>query len=289
VVARRGPRSVAAALGCEPPVGFRPLPPKGTLARVALVQTGATLVAGDRVRVEIVVAAGAAVEIVETAGTLAHPVPAGEPAIEQRIVLRVGSGGTLIWHGQPLVLAAATRLTREVRVDLDDGAAAAIHETVALGRAGERAGAAELRFRAEHGGQPLLDETLVTGDQQVLSSPAVLGHHRVLDSLSVLGHDAPGTSHSWMPLAGHGALRRWAAPDAGLFRQEIDAAFAAASTAVLARVGRLGGRPSSGSTAGSEPTLCSDSNAGQAGRGAEAGRGAGNVGVAAERPGDIAA
>jgi urease accessory protein len=235
VVVRRGSRSVAAALGCEPPVGFRPLPARGTLARVALVQTGATLLAGDRVRVEIVVGAGAAVEIVETAGTLAHPVPAGEPPIEQRIVLSVGSGGTLIWHGQPLVLAAATRLTRELRVDLEDEAAAAIHETVALGRAGERAGSAELRFRAEHCGQPLLDETLVTGDQQVLASPVVLGHNRILDSLSVLGHDAPDRSRGWMPLAGHGALRRWAAPDAGLFRQEIEAAFAAASTAVLAR------------------------------------------------------
>ena len=238
MVERRGSRSVAATLGCEPPVGFRPLPPQGTLARVALVQTGATLVAGDRVRVEIVVGAGAAVEIVETAGTLAHPVPSGEPAIEQRIVLSVGSGATLIWHGQPLVLAAATRLTRELRVNLDDEAAATIHETVALGRAGERAGAAELRFRAELGGQPLLDETLMTGDQHVLGSPAVLGDNRVLDSLSVLGHGAPDTSHGWMPLAGHGALRRWASPDAGLFRQEIEAAFAAASTAVLARVGR---------------------------------------------------
>jgi hypothetical protein len=45
-----------------------------------------------------VVGAGAAVEIGETAGTLAHPVPSGEPPIEQRIVLGVGTGGTLIWH-----------------------------------------------------------------------------------------------------------------------------------------------------------------------------------------------
>ncbi|HKC38590.1 MAG TPA: hypothetical protein VKC15_03500, partial [Gemmatimonadales bacterium] len=99
---------------------------------------------------------------------------------------------------------------------------------------GERAGSAELRFRAEHGGQPLLDETLVTGDEDVLGSRVVLGPHRVLDSLSVLGHDAPDTSPGWMPLAGHGALRRWAAPDAGLFRRDIETAFAAASTAVLA-------------------------------------------------------
>ncbi len=190
-VERRGATSFIAELASCDPVGLRPLPPNGALARVALVQTSACLVAGDDVATEVRVGPGASLEIVELSATMAHPVPATRPGIRQVATVEVGAGGRLLWLAQPLVLAASTRLYRRLDVVVADGARALLRDIVVFGRSGERPGAATTRVRITRDGRAVLDDAVATADPAVLRSPAVAGSARVLASLTLVGVEAP--------------------------------------------------------------------------------------------------
>ncbi len=190
-VERRGGASIIAELaGCDP-VGLRPLAPIGALARVAVVQTSACLVAGDDVATEVRVGPGASLEIVELSATLAHPVPAARPSIRQVMRVDVGAGGRLLWLAQPLVLAAHTRLQRRLDVATATGARVLLRDTVVFGRHDEGPGAATTRVRITRDGGAVLDDAVATADQAVLRSPAVAGAARVLASLTLVGVGAP--------------------------------------------------------------------------------------------------
>ncbi len=187
-------------LDSRAPVGLRVLRAAGTVARVALVQTSACLVAGDDVALEVRVGAGASLELVELSATVAHPVPASRPEIRQATGVEVDAGGRLLWLAEPLVLAAATRLHRRLDVATAPGARVLLGETVVLGREGERPGAATTRVRITREGRAVLDDELATGDLGVLRSPVVAGEARVCAALTLVGVEAPE------PLAA-GALR----------------------------------------------------------------------------------
>lgn len=191
VVAPRGETSVICELASCAPVGLRPLAPVGALARVALVQTSACLVAGDDVAIEVEVGPGASLEIVELSATLAHPVPAARPGITQAARIEVGAGGRLLWLARPLILAAGTRLQRRADVAMAHGARALLGDTVIFGREGEGPGVATLRVRITRDGRAVLADAVATGDPAVLRSAAVAGRAHVLAALTLAGLAAP--------------------------------------------------------------------------------------------------
>ncbi len=183
------------------------------------MQSSASLLSGDRLEIDVAVGAGAAVELVEVAATLAQPVRGGRAA-RLDVAVALGAGARLHWDARPLVLAAGCDLRRRIDVALAPGAAALLRDTLVLGRAGEEPGRLASRTTAAVDGAPLHDEGLDTGDRATLRSPAVLGGARVLDVLALYGRrgDAPGA----LQLGGPGTLAVACSADAAQASAEID-------------------------------------------------------------------
>lgn len=130
VVLRCG-RSVVSRLASRSPLGVRVLPPAGDFCRVALVHTAATLVGGDRVRLDVDVGPGASCELLEISATVAHPTSGGS-SIEKALEVTVADGGTLVINEQALIVAQATDVRRTTTLALAGAARAAHREMLVL-------------------------------------------------------------------------------------------------------------------------------------------------------------
>jgi urease accessory protein len=166
----------------------RRLPDRDGVVRVALVASTALLLAGDEVRVEVVVGPGLALDVVETAGTVAYAMRGG--AARWQVAVHVAGGARLTWAGLPFVVADGSVVDRSTVVDLGDGAVAVLRESLVLGRSGEPGGRLVSSTRVVLGGRPLLVESLVL-DPDTRRDPVVLAGARCLDSVSVLGARLP--------------------------------------------------------------------------------------------------
>lgn len=200
---RRGAETVVDRLASCGLLRARLLPPRGGLARVALVQTAASLLSGDVVRIDVVAGPGTALEIVEVAGLVAHDVRGGAPAdLVTEIV--IADGAHVVWDAQPLVLAAGCDLQRRTGFHLSGDAAVLASDTLVLGRHGEEPGRARTTLSAFRDGAELHVETLDSGDRTLLRSPVVAGDARILHQTALLGRrgDAPDA----LQLAGPGTL-----------------------------------------------------------------------------------
>ncbi|MDR9372745.1 urease accessory protein UreD, partial [Conexibacter sp. JD483] len=234
--------TVLRELRAASPWAPRPLPPDAAGgARVALVQTAATLLSGDDCALDLVVSDGAVLELVETGATIAHDVRGGAPA-RMRLRIALGAGARLTWLGRPLVLAHGCDLVRETTIALAPAARLLLRETVALGRSGEQPGRLDATLRAfaatapasaptapafasaapasaataptfataapaSATTAPLLHERLTTADPALLRSPLVAGGAATLDAVILLGargDDLPGASQ----LAAEGTVWR---------------------------------------------------------------------------------
>lgn len=158
-------------------------------ARVALVATGALLLAGDAVRIDVRVGPGAWLHVVETSGTVAYDGRGGSASWD--VGIRVEAGGTLVWEGLPFVVAAGADVTRSTTVTLGDEAALLLRETLVLGRTGEVGGDLRSRTRCTLGGQPAFVDDLTLDASR--TAPGILGAERVLDSILCLGTRPPAT------------------------------------------------------------------------------------------------
>jgi urease accessory protein len=187
VVGLAGGRSVIRGSRSALPLGLRQLHgwAGAGAVHVALVQTGAMLVGGDDVRVEVDVGPGAALVLRDISATLAHPMDGA--AAQQQLLVRVAPGGCAVIAEEPLVIARGARLQREVRIELAGDARAVHRDTLVLGRHGEAGGSLLARTRVERDGVPLLDDGLDTSDAATHGSPAVLGGARVLASVAAFG------------------------------------------------------------------------------------------------------
>ena len=216
--------------GTEP---WRPriLPSRAGSARVALVQTRASLLSGDNVTLSVTVGPGATLELVELAAMLAHDVRGGTGAVVH-VDARVRAGGCLLWTGEPLIVAAGARARRTTSLDLEKTARALLGERVVLGRAHEQPGALVARTRITCAGAPLLDETLDTEDFETLTSAVVAGGERMVAGLTLAGVRDPEPPAGAMQAHGPGTLWRsvgpasadggWPADLAARWRREID-------------------------------------------------------------------
>ncbi|MET9019950.1 urease accessory protein UreD [Actinopolymorpha sp. NPDC004070] len=160
-------------------------------AQVALVQDGALLLRGDEVEIEVVVGPGMRLELVEPSGTVAYAMRGGSAS--WRVDVAVESGGTLLWQGQPFVVAEGADVRRSTNVRLAETATLVQRETLVLGRTREAPGALVNSCRVRRGCTPVLAEDLRLGPGA--ATVGVLGPHRVVDTvLALLPIDAAGAS-----------------------------------------------------------------------------------------------
>lgn len=181
----------------------------GDVARVALVQTAASLLAGDRVELDVRCGPGARLRLVDVAALIAHDGRGGDTA-ELDVRLVVGAHARLEWEGQPLVLAAGSVVRRATQVTLRHGGAALLRDTLVLGRAGELGGHLVTTTDVRLEGRPLHAECVDTGDVGLLRSPVVLGGAKVLDALALYG--ARAEDPDAYQLHGAGSIRQVLAP-----------------------------------------------------------------------------
>ena len=178
-------------------------------ARVSLVPDGALLLAGDAVSIAVRVGPGARLELVEPAGTVAYAMNGGHASWD--IAIELAPAASLVWAGEPFVVAADANVERTTSIKMAWGATLAIRETLVLGRHRETPGRIRQDFVATGpNGAQILAESLTIGPE---SSPLLLGQGaRVISSVLTLGHRLPSEAVSsggtHLDLAGQGTLAR---------------------------------------------------------------------------------
>ena len=234
-------------------------------ARVALVQSRASLIAADDVSLDVEVGEGAALELVELGAMVVHHARGRRPA-QLTASVSVAAGGRLIWLGQPLIVGAGALASASLAVALGRGAVALRGDAVVLGRAGEACGGLSTRTRIELDGAPLIDETLDTGST-ALGSPVVAGGATMIAAVTLAGMrdetppagamQAHRSATLWREAGGSVETGAAAAAVAGRWRGLLDDAPACASPAAGGSEGypllSPGAAPPFGAAGGSRP------------------------------------
>lgn len=195
---RRGPLSVQ-----------RTLYPEGGVAHVYLLHPPGGVVGGDRLDVNVDVAAGHA--LLTTPGATKFYRSAGQYA-HQYQNLKVGDGATLEWLPQETILFADALLRAKTRIDLAGDARVAAWEVQCFGRPTNAenfaAGRADLGFELWRDGEPLLLERL-RAQAETLNRKALLAGAPV-NGLFVLSHAdaaAEAAARETLPDEGFGLTR----------------------------------------------------------------------------------
>jgi urease accessory protein len=227
VALRAGSRdfgSVIEDLSGTEPWRARILASGGALARVALVQTRASLLRGDDVELSITVGEGSALEIVELGATVAHDVRGG-PGARVHVSIHVAAHGRLVWVGEPLIVTAGASVQRTADVQLGPRARALLGEAIVLGRTGEDPGALVARTRIACEGRATLDEGFDTRERDSLRSAVVAGDARMISSLTLAGlrdEDAPAGA-----MQAHGPATLWRSLGRAVAGDQAEAALGA--------------------------------------------------------------
>jgi urease accessory protein len=164
--------------------------------RVALVPEQAVLLAGDHVTVAVRVGARQRLEVVEPGGTVAYAMRGRQARWDVRV--EVEEGGSLVWHGEPFVVADGADVLRHLTIELGATSRVVLRETLVLGRSGEGPGRLVARTDVHRDGVPVLLEELDAG--------LGLGSHRVLDQELCLGS---GCTAEGLALESGDRLHRW--------------------------------------------------------------------------------
>lgn len=173
-------------------------------ARVSLVPDGALLLAGDAISLDVAVGPHAQLEIVEPAGTVAYPMDGGRASWE--VTISLAAGATLVWAGEPFVVAQGARVRRRTAIDLGPGARLAMRETIVLGRHAESGGHLDLETIATGAdGSPMLADGLSLGPG---SSSLLIGGARVIDTVTVLGSRIESAGGTRLDLDAEGTMVR---------------------------------------------------------------------------------
>ncbi|MFD7919787.1 urease accessory protein UreD [Streptomyces sp. NPDC059740] len=197
----------------------------GDGARVGLIATRALLLAGDEVRIEVDVAPGAWLDVVERTGTVAYE---GEAPSSWTIDAEVGDGAVLTWAGMPFVVSDEVATHRGTRIRLRGTGKALMQEKVVLGRAGQAGGDLTTSLDARDDTGPLQVEHLDLG-RRTRQMPGILGSLRSMDTVLALGwtpeppgvpvSGGTGPGETYFPLDRSGAVLRWMG--VGRFRDRL--------------------------------------------------------------------
>ena len=202
-------------------------------ARVSLVPEGALLLAGDAVSLHISVGAGAGLEVVEPAATVAYAMH-GESA-SWDVTIDLAPAATLVWAGEPFVVSAGAGVSRTTTIRMGWDAMLAMRETLVLGRHREAPGRIHQHLSAAGpNGIPMLSESLDVGPE---SSPLILGGARVMGSVLTLGYRTPpavdARDMTHLDLDALGSVSRAMAHEA--HHVPLDAAWIAARQGMVSR------------------------------------------------------
>jgi urease accessory protein len=157
-------------------------------ARVCLVPDGALLLAGDAIQLEVTLGPGVHLELVEPTGTVAYDMRGGQATWD--VSLYLAERASLVWAGEPFVVAGGARVTRSTDVRLGLGARLAVRETLVLGRHQERSGVLTQIWTARNcDSEEVLVEHLHL--DETAHRPGILGGNRVLGSVLALGFELP--------------------------------------------------------------------------------------------------
>jgi urease accessory protein len=205
---------------------------------VHLVGTAAGPLGGDVVEIDLVVRAGARLELAGVAATIALPGPAGDVATWD-VTADVADGATLRCAPQPLVVSRGARLRTTTRLALAPSAAAEVVEQVVLGRYGEDGGTWSGRLVADVGGVPAVRQT--QSSRLLCAGPRTPGEPvpRALVSRLLLGAATtagPTTSGNAVacPLAVGGTLLTAFGADLGAALRDLAAAWRTTPVAPVA-------------------------------------------------------
>jgi urease accessory protein len=177
---------------------FRPIyldPARPDMAFLYLLQSGDGLVQGDRYRIDVHVADGAAVHLTTQAATKVFRADAD--VAMQMLHLHVGAGAVLEYLPDPVIPFAGSRFYGRICVTADPDAIVVLGETLLPGRvASGEAHAYDLYWSevqaARPDGQLLFVDTLrLAPPVQTPRSPARLGPYDVHATLHVLARQAP--------------------------------------------------------------------------------------------------
>ncbi|MFG1921351.1 urease accessory protein UreD [Cryptosporangium sp. NPDC048952] len=171
VVERDGDRTVFREMASQPPIVLRK-----TDRGLTMVTGAAGPLGGDRTDLTVTVGDGASLAVGSAGAALALPGPHGGSS-SALVSLNVGSGASLHWEPQPLVVARGADHVTSLEVSLADTARLTLTETVVLGRHHEAPGRLRTRWRVRRAGRMLLAQDLDvgTGAPPGWNGPAVLG------------------------------------------------------------------------------------------------------------------
>lgn len=184
-------------------------------ARVGLIANGALLLSGDHVRLEVDVADGSWLDIVEATGTVAYR---GERPSSWQVDATVGHGAVLSWSSPPFVVSDSATTRRSTRVRLHGTGRALLQEKIVLGRAGQLGGDLTTCLDAADDTGPVQVEHLDLS-RRSRTLPGILGPLQAMDTVTALGWtprpperlDAARTEtgETWFPLDRSGSVLRW--------------------------------------------------------------------------------
>ncbi|MEW2386255.1 urease accessory protein UreD [Micromonospora sp. NPDC047707] len=223
-------RTILPELRGEPPVLLRQVPGRGGGVTVYVVGGAAGPLAGDDLRLDVEVGPGAAVRVHTVAASVAQP---GHPGAASRMRVRasVAAGASLHWLPEQLVAVAGCAHVADSSVEVADGGTLLWRDELVCGRHGEPSGDAVVRTSVDHGGRPLLRQSLAVGpDAPGWSGPAVLDGAPATGTLLVVDPGRPagpplvtvGGTVARLPLAG-GRATLWTATarDAHTLRESL--------------------------------------------------------------------
>ncbi|MFE7622472.1 urease accessory protein UreD [Streptomyces sp. NPDC057509] len=201
-------------------------------ARVGLLATQALLLSGDDVRIEVDVAPGAWLDVVESTGTVAYE---GDAPSSWTVHATVGDGAVLTWAGKPFVVSDGIATHRDTRIRLHGTGRILMQEKIVLGRAGQTGGDLTTSLCATDDTGPVQVEHLDLS-RRTRTMPGVLGNLRSMDTVTALGWTpepagrpeagTTGPGETYFPLDRAGAVLRWVG--IGRFRDRVcDPAFTA--------------------------------------------------------------
>lgn len=177
--------------------------------RIGLLATTALLLGGDVVELEVRLGPGARLDLFDVAGTVAYH-GRGEPS-GWHVRFELAEGASLTYAGEPFVVGDGADVTRTLDLDLAPGAAAAVRDTLVLGRAGQRGGRLRSLTTVRIDGRAALVEDQLLDPDRLRAAPGLLGPYRVLDTLLWLGEARPEPTGAttYALVDGAGTLSRW--------------------------------------------------------------------------------
>lgn len=187
---------VLAEVVSRPPLTLRQVRAEAGTVGVCLVGTAAGPLAGDDLRLSVDVAAGARAQLMAAGANIAQG-----GASRMATDVRVSAGGRLDADPGTLIVSAGARVDLELSLALEPTATLTWREVVVLGRTGEPAGRATLRWDVTRGGAPLLRQHVDLADPALAGWPGMTAGCRVLLSELRIGPDVDGRTVVHSPTA----------------------------------------------------------------------------------------